>query len=69
MTIIKVGEGRYINVDRITHVEPGNKGKLTVHFAVGAGDYGGPRCCMKMEGNEAQCFTKWLDAQSRKSET
>lgn len=61
MTIIKVGEGRYINLDLITHVEPGRKGQLTIHFSVGAGDYGGPRCYMTLDEKEALPFMKILD--------
>jgi hypothetical protein len=65
MTIVKVGIERYINVDRMTYVEPGRKGRLTVHFDVGGGDIGGPHCLLALEGDEAEDFKRWLDGQSQ----
>ena len=64
MTIIKVGDDKYINIDRMTYVEPGRKGKLVVHFDVGGGDIAGPDCCMKLEQDEADRLRQWLDGQS-----
>ncbi len=66
MTIIKVGDGKYINVDRMTYVEPGRKGRLVVYFNVGGGP--GPPCCMTLEENEAELFKRWLDGRNQNSQ-
>jgi len=62
MTIVKVGDCTYINVDRMTYVEPRRKGKIVVHFAVGGGDVAGPSCRMTLDQDEATRFKQWLDA-------
>jgi len=67
MTIIRVGSDKYINVDRMTYVEPASRGRLVVHFDVGGGDIGGPHCCVTLDENEAVLFRKWLDGQSQAS--
>ncbi len=67
MTIIKVGADKYINVDRMTYVEPARKGRLVVHFDVGGGDLAGPSCCMRLDENEAALFKRWFDARSQAS--
>ena len=69
MTIIKVGTDKYINVDRMTYVEPARKGRLTVHFDVGGGDVAGPTCRMKLEENESELFKRWLDRRDRESQS
>ena len=61
MTIIKVGGDKYINVERMTYVEPARKGRLVVHFDVGGGDVAGPSCRMTLEGDEAEVFKRWLN--------
>ena len=65
MTIIKVGEDKYINVDRMTYVEPARKGRLVVHFDVGGGDIAGPACRMTLEQDEADRFRQWREGQSQ----
>ena len=65
MNIIKVGEDRYINVDRITHIEPKRNDRLVVHFAVGGGDIGGPDCRTTLEENESSVLRQWLDRQAQ----
>ena len=67
MNIVRIGEDRYIMVDRVTHIEPKRKGRLVVHFAVGGGDIGGPDCCTKLEEGESAAFRQWLDAHSQKA--
>ena len=61
MTIVKVAQGKYINVDRMTFVEPKRGGQLLVHFAAGGGDLGGPFCQTKLDQGEAEQFVQWLD--------
>jgi len=68
MTIIKVGDDKYINVDRMTYVEPARKGRLVVHFDVGGGEVTGPTCSMKLDENEAERFRRWLDGRNRNSQ-
>lgn len=61
MLVVRVGNGKYINADRMTYVEPGHKGTLVVHFDVGGGDIAGPACRVKLEQQEAEQFARWLD--------
>jgi hypothetical protein len=61
MTLVKLGAGKYINVDRMTYVEAGRRRTLAVHFDVGGGDI---PCQTILEAQEAQAFTQWLDAHS-----
>jgi hypothetical protein len=63
MLMVKVNDGKYINLNRITHTEPSRKGGLVVHFAVGGGDVGGPSCYVKLEPSEASILRQCLDAQ------
>ena len=65
MKIIKVGINKYINVDRITYVEPVRKNRLMVHFAIGGGDVGGPSCRIRLEEDEAASLLRWLEGQSQ----
>ncbi|MCK4293885.1 MAG: hypothetical protein KAY65_11860 [Planctomycetes bacterium] len=69
MLIAKIADGKYINVDRMTYVEPQRKGQLTVHFAVGGGDVAGPSCRMKLEQEEAERFIRWLDSHNQSSKS
>jgi len=62
MAIVKVSDGKYINVARMTYTEPTRKGGLVVHFDVGGGDIAGPSCCMKLEPGEASILQQFLDA-------
>jgi hypothetical protein len=69
MTIIKVSENKYINVDRMTCVTPGMKeGILVVHFDVGGGGYLGPSCTVTLEGEEVEVFKRWLNTQASLSQ-
>jgi hypothetical protein len=68
MTIVSVGNDKYINVDRMTYVEPARKGRLVVHFDVGGGDVAGPSCSMTLEQDEAELFKRWLDDRSRNAQ-
>ena len=61
MTIVKVAEGKYINIDRMTYVSPYKRGQVIVHFAVGGGDYTEASCNMKLEQPEAEQFIRWLE--------
>ncbi len=65
MAIVKVGDDKYINVDRMTYAEPGRKGKLVVRFDVGGGDIAGSACRLTLDQDEAERFRQWLDSRSR----
>ena len=67
MTLVKVNDGKYVNVDRMTYTEPSGKGGLFVYFAVGGGDIGGPSCYMKLDQSEASLLRQFIDAQMRKT--
>jgi hypothetical protein len=67
MTIVKVNDGKYINLDRMTYTEPSKKGGLFVHFAVGGGAIGGPSCWMELNQAEASTLRKFLDSQTSKA--
>ncbi len=58
MTLVKVGDKRFINVDRMTHVEPAGKKDLYVHFNMGGG---GAPVLTKLKGDEARTFLDWLE--------
>jgi len=62
--MVKVNDGKYINVDRMTYAEADRKMRLTVHFAVGGGDYVGASCSLRLEQPEAEVFQRWLDSRS-----
>ncbi|MBN1362145.1 MAG: hypothetical protein JW993_16235 [Sedimentisphaerales bacterium] len=64
MTIVKVDEQTYINVDRMTYVQPKRR-RLIVHFAVGGGDLAGPDCRVTLEPEPSLRFLQWLDTHSQ----
>jgi hypothetical protein len=65
MTSVKVNEGKYINVDRMTYTEPCRNGGMIVHFDVGGGDVGGPICYTKLEPSEASILQQFFDTQMK----
>jgi len=67
MTIVKVSEGKFINIARMTYTEPTRAGGLIVHFDVGGGDIAGPSCCMKLDPAEAMILQQFLDAQTARA--
>ena len=64
MTVVKLSDSKYINVDRMTYVESKRRGRMVVHFDVGGGDIAGPSCNVTLEEDEAERFKQWLDARS-----
>jgi len=67
MSIVKVNDGEYITLDRMTYTEPSRNGGLVVHFDVGGGDVGGPSCCMKLDQTEASTLRQFWDSQTKKA--
>ena len=68
MNIVKISDGKYINVDRITYVETNRKGQVIVHFAVAGGDWVDASCKLKLEKDEAAQFIQWLDSSSQNTQ-
>jgi hypothetical protein len=64
MNILKVGADLFVNLDRMTFVEPARKGRLIVHFAVGGGDVGGPARHLKLDADEAAELRRQLEART-----
>ena len=64
MNLVKVGDSKYINVDRITYVKKGRKERIEVHFVAGGGDKGELSYYVIPEGQEALNFIHWLDTNS-----
>ncbi len=64
MNLVKVGDGKYINVDRMTYAEKGRKGEIVVQFSVG-GVLFQPSCYVTLKEQEALDFIRWLDASSK----
>ena len=59
MNIVKVGDKRFVNVNRMTHVKPSGKEDLEVHFAVGGGS--ALFTMTKLKGDEAGASLGWLE--------
>jgi hypothetical protein len=66
MTLVKVNDSKFVNVDRMTYTEPSGNGGMFVYFAVGGGDIGGPSCYMKLDQSEASLLRQFLDTQLKK---
>ena len=60
--IVKVAEGKFINIDRMTYIEPHKKGHVIVHFAVGGGEFAESSCNMTLEQQETEHFVQWLES-------
>ena len=65
MNLLKVGEGKYVNTERITYIEA-NKGKVYIQFQneVSGGGIGIPASYLVLAGHEAQQFLAWLEGQA-----
>ena len=67
MKLLKVGNGKYVNTDRITYIEAGKRDKVTIMFQneVSGGGIGIPRSYLELKGAEAEDFLRWLDTNSQ----
>ena len=58
---VQVGDARFINVDRVTHVEPMRGGRLRVRFSVGNGQHSEMRDA-ELSADEGDLLLAWLYA-------
>jgi len=66
MKLLKVGNGRYVNTDRITYIEAKKRDKVIIMFQneVSGGGIGMPPSYLELKGSEAEDFLRWLEANS-----
>ena len=66
MKLLKVGEGKYVNTDRITYVEAKKRDKVIIQFhtKISTGGIGIPSSYLELKGPEAEDFLRWLEANS-----
>ncbi|MFC1633921.1 hypothetical protein ACFL5Z_03700 [Planctomycetota bacterium] len=66
MKLLKVGNGKYVNTERITYIEAKKRNKVIIQFQneVTAGGIGIPTSYLELKGPEAEDFLRWLDAHS-----
>lgn len=66
MKLLKVGDGKYVNTERITYIEAKKRDKIIIQFQneVTAGGIGIPPSYLELKGAEAEDFIRWLDTYS-----
>ncbi len=66
MKLLKVGDGKYVNTERITYIEAKKRDKVIIQFQneVTAGGIGIPPSYLELKGAEAEDFLRWLEAHS-----
>ena len=69
MKLLKVGNGKYVNTERITYIEAKKRDKVIIQFQneVTAGGIGIPTSYLELKGAEAEDFLRWLDAHSERT--
>ena len=69
MKRLKVGDGKYVNTERITYIEAKKRDKVIIQFQneVTAGGIGIPPSYLERKGAEAEDFLRWLDTHSEKT--
>jgi hypothetical protein len=62
MNLLEVGDGKYVNTDRITYINAVKKDKVIIMFQneVGIGGIGIPASYLELKGAEAQRLLQWL---------
>lgn len=68
MKLLKVGDGKFVNVDRITYVEAKRRDKVVIQFQneVSGGGIGIPPSYLVLRGGEAETFVMWLEQNTDK---
>ena len=66
MQLVKVGDGKFINVEQIAQVDVNKKGRVVVVFVSGSSDMHG-FLSSKLDAEESRVFLGWLDAHSEKA--
>ena len=66
MELLKVGNGKYVNTERITYIEAKKRNKVIIQFQneVTAGGIGIPPSYIEIKGPEAENFLRWLKKNS-----
>ena len=66
MKLLKVGDGKYVNTERITYIEAKKRDKVIIQFQneVTAGGIGIPPSYLELKGAEAEDFLRWLEVHS-----
>ncbi len=67
MKLLKVGNGKYVNTDRITYIEASKRDRVTIMFQneVSSGGIGVPRSYLELKGSETEDFLRWLETNSQ----
>lgn len=67
MKLLKVGNGKYVNTDRITYVEARRRDKVLIMFQneVSGGGIGIPPSYLELKGSEAEDLLQWLETNSQ----
>jgi hypothetical protein len=68
MKLLKVGNGKYVNTDRITYVEAKKRDKVIIQFhnRLSTGGIGIPSSYLELKGPEAEDFLRWLETNSER---
>lgn len=66
MKLLKVGNGKYVNTERITYIEAKKQDKVIILFQneVTYGGIGIPTSYLELKGSEAEDFIRWLETNS-----
>lgn len=67
MRLLKVGDGKYVNTERITYIEAKKRDKVIIQFQneAAAGGIGIPASYLELKGPEAEDFLRWLESNSQ----
>lgn len=66
MKLLKVGNGKYVNTERITYIEAKKRDKVFILFQndVETGGIGIPASYLELKGPEAEDIIRWLENNS-----
>ncbi len=66
MKLLKVGNGKYVNTERITYIEAKKRDKVIIQFQndVTPATIGVPSSFLELKGPEAEDFIQWLENNS-----
>ena len=69
MKLLKVGNGKYVNTERITYIEAKKPDKVIIQFQneVTAGGIGIPPSYLELKEAKAEDFLRWLDTHSEET--
>ncbi|GEM_PF-3000922 len=64
MKLLYVGDGKYVNTERITYIDVRRPDKVIIQFQneVSAGGIGIPPTYLEVKGPDAQALTGWLQS-------